>query len=86
MTDPDYATAAARSKNRDALNAEIESYLADGTSAEWVERINAAEVPCGPIYAIDEIYRRPAGEASAASCRTSRRPTSAACCTWSASP
>jgi crotonobetainyl-CoA:carnitine CoA-transferase CaiB-like acyl-CoA transferase len=55
----DYATAASRRKNRDRLNAEIERYLADGTSAEWVERLNAAEVPCGPIYAINEIYDDP---------------------------
>ena len=59
MHRPEYATSAARRQNRDALNAEIESYLADGTSAEWVERINAAEVPCGPIYAIDQIYADP---------------------------
>ena len=59
IKDPRYATAAARSKNRDALNAEIETYLAGGTCAEWVERINAAEVPCGPIYAIDQIYADP---------------------------
>ncbi len=59
MKDPLYATSAVRRQNRDALNAEIEGYLADGTSAEWVERINAAEVPCGPIYAINEIYADP---------------------------
>jgi len=59
MHRPEYATSAARLQHRDALNAEIESYLADGTSAEWVERINAAEVPCGPIYAIDQIYADP---------------------------
>ena len=53
---PDYATAAARSKNRNALNVEIERYLASGTSAEWVERMSAAEVPCGPIYAMDEVF------------------------------
>ena len=58
-TDPEYATAQARSKNRDALNVEIERYLAGGTSAEWVERLNAAEVPCGPIYAINEIFADP---------------------------
>ena len=56
---PEYATAAARRQNRDALNAEIERHLADRSSAEWVERLNAAEVPCGPIYAIDEIYADP---------------------------
>jgi crotonobetainyl-CoA:carnitine CoA-transferase CaiB-like acyl-CoA transferase len=59
MQKPEYATAATRRQHRDALNAEIESYLADRTSAEWVERINAAEVPCGPIYAINEIYADP---------------------------
>ena len=48
-----------RSKNRNALNVEIERYLADGTSAEWVERISAAEVPCGPIYAMDEVFADP---------------------------
>jgi formyl-CoA transferase len=56
---PDYATATARSKNRNALNVEIERYLAGGSSAEWVERMSAAEVPCGPIYAINEIYSDP---------------------------
>jgi crotonobetainyl-CoA:carnitine CoA-transferase CaiB-like acyl-CoA transferase len=56
---PEYATSAARSKNRDALNAEIETFLANGTCAEWVERINAAEVPCGPIYAINQVYSDP---------------------------
>ena len=56
---PDYATASARSKNRNALNVEIERYLASGTSAEWVERMSAAEVPCGPIYAINEMFDDP---------------------------
>ena len=48
-----------RSTNRDALNAEIESYLASGTSNEWVERLNAAGVPCGPIYSIDQVFADP---------------------------
>jgi formyl-CoA transferase len=59
MQKAEYATAAARRQNRDALNAEIDRCLAGGTSAEWVERLNAAEVPCGPIYAINEIYADP---------------------------
>jgi formyl-CoA transferase len=56
---PDYTTAAARSKNRDALNATIDSHLADRTSAEWVARLNEAGVPCGPIYAIDKMFADP---------------------------
>jgi crotonobetainyl-CoA:carnitine CoA-transferase CaiB-like acyl-CoA transferase len=59
MKKPEYAKAAGRSKNRDALNAEIETYLADGTCAEWVERLNAAGVPCGPIYSIDQVFSDP---------------------------
>ncbi|MDQ2079256.1 CoA transferase [Xanthobacteraceae bacterium Astr-EGSB] len=56
---PDYATAALRSQNRDALNAEIDHYLAGRTSAEWVERLNAAGVPGGPIYTIDQMFTDP---------------------------
>jgi len=59
LTDkPEYVTAA-RSKNRDALSAEIDGYLAAATSAVWVERFNAAGVPCGPIYAIDQMFADP---------------------------
>ena len=56
---PDYRTAGARSKNRDALNAEIESYLQGRTSAEWIEHFNKAGVPCGPIYSIDQVFADP---------------------------
>jgi formyl-CoA transferase len=56
---PEYATAAARSTNRNALNAEIDRLLAGATSAAWVERLNAAGVPCGPIYAIDQMFADP---------------------------
>ena len=56
---PEYATAGARSKNRDALNDEIQSHLTSRSSAEWIERLNAAGVPCGPIYSIDKMFADP---------------------------
>jgi crotonobetainyl-CoA:carnitine CoA-transferase CaiB-like acyl-CoA transferase len=56
---PQYQTAAARSHHRDALNTEIDRYLAARTSAEWIERFNKAGVPCGPIYAIDQVFADP---------------------------
>jgi len=56
LAHPDYATIALRSQNRDALNAAIETYLAKRATAEWVDILNAAGVPCGPIYAIDEVF------------------------------
>lgn len=59
ITDPRYATAAARSQNRDALNAEIAELTRTKTSAEWVELLNAAGVPTGPIYSIDQVFADP---------------------------
>jgi len=56
---PDYIDAAARLKNRDALNAEIDKILSRRTSAEWVDALNEAGVPCGPIYAIDQVFADP---------------------------
>jgi crotonobetainyl-CoA:carnitine CoA-transferase CaiB-like acyl-CoA transferase len=29
------------------------------TSAEWIDKLNSAGVPCGPIYAIDEMFADP---------------------------
>ncbi|MDT4740690.1 CoA transferase [Bradyrhizobium sp. WYCCWR 12699] len=53
---PDYATAPARSKNRDALNAEIEKRTVTKSTDTWVRELNEAGVPCGPIYAIDQMF------------------------------
>ncbi|MFL5249959.1 MAG: CaiB/BaiF CoA transferase family protein [Myxococcales bacterium] len=59
LTDPAYATAAARSKNRDALNAVLDTYFVQRPGAEWVEKLNAAGVPCGPIYSMDQVFADP---------------------------
>src|SRR5499426_2271451 len=59
MQRAEYQTAAERSKHRDALNADMEKYTVKRTSAEWIELLNKAGVPCGPIYAIDEVYADP---------------------------
>jgi crotonobetainyl-CoA:carnitine CoA-transferase CaiB-like acyl-CoA transferase len=53
---PEYATAPLRSKNRDALNAEISAFTEKKTTDTWVRELNAAGVPCGPIYAIDQMF------------------------------
>ncbi len=55
----EYANGAARSKHRDALNADIDRYTVKRTSAEWIERLNAAGVPSGPIYSIDQMFADP---------------------------
>jgi len=56
---PEYATPAARLKNRDALNAEIDKIMMHRTSAEWVDALNEKGVPCGPIYSIDQVFADP---------------------------
>jgi len=56
---PDYSGGRARLRNRDKLNAEIELITRTRTSAEWIERLNAAGVPCGPIYRINEVFADP---------------------------
>ena len=56
---PDYAEADSRSRNRDALNAEIETFMLAETTAHWVELLNKNGVPSGPIYAIDEAFEDP---------------------------
>ena len=59
MQKPDYQSAKARSQNRKALNAEIDTYTAKKSSAEWIEIFNKAGVPAGPIYSIDQVFADP---------------------------
>jgi crotonobetainyl-CoA:carnitine CoA-transferase CaiB-like acyl-CoA transferase len=53
---PEYATAPDRSKNRKALNAEINKLTQTKSTEDWVKEFNAAGVPCGPIYSIDQVF------------------------------
>jgi formyl-CoA transferase len=56
---PAYAEPADRSKNRDALNAELAAILRRRSSAAWIELLNEAGVPCGPINTIDQVFADP---------------------------
>ena len=58
-SDSRFAKGADRSRNRKALNAELGAIFATRSSAEWIERLNAAGVPCGPIYRVDEVFADP---------------------------
>ena len=52
---PEYADGQSRSKHRKALNAELAAITSTRISAEWIEDLNEAGVPCGPIYRVDEM-------------------------------
>jgi formyl-CoA transferase len=56
---PEYIKASDRSKNRDRLNEEINNILSGKTCAEWIDILNEAGVPCGPINSIDAVFRDP---------------------------
>jgi CoA:oxalate CoA-transferase len=54
VTEPAYADNEARSRNRDALAAELESALRTAPAAHWLDRLAAAGVPCGPVSGVGE--------------------------------
>jgi crotonobetainyl-CoA:carnitine CoA-transferase CaiB-like acyl-CoA transferase len=56
---PDWRTQAGRSANRAALNAAISALTRQNTSAHWIVRFEEAGIPCGPIYAINEVFADP---------------------------
>jgi formyl-CoA transferase len=56
---PNYATPANRRKHRDALNELIGEITKKMTTAAVVDRLNAAGIPCGPIYTIDQTFADP---------------------------
>ena len=59
LENPKFIDSPSRSKNRDLLNQEIEKVTLQKTSREWVELFEKKEVPCGPIYQIDEVFEDP---------------------------
>jgi crotonobetainyl-CoA:carnitine CoA-transferase CaiB-like acyl-CoA transferase len=57
LTDPRFATGPSRLKNIDALEQEIEAVLTTQPTAHWVEKLDAAEVPGGPVFGYGEIMQ-----------------------------
>lgn len=65
MGRPDFAlldhwgTLAARERDRTQVDAKVAAWTADLTRDEAIEICARFEVPCGPVYAIDEIFNDP---------------------------
>ena len=59
IDDPRFKTVAYRSKNRKAMNEELDRACSTKTSAEWIAILNEAGVPCGPIYNVKEVFEDP---------------------------
>lgn len=57
--DPRFASTRSRGQNRDALRALVVPAFKKKGTAEWVEALNAAGVPCGPIYDVEQVFADP---------------------------
>jgi crotonobetainyl-CoA:carnitine CoA-transferase CaiB-like acyl-CoA transferase len=53
--DARFATATSRSVNATARINKMQEYISQHTTAEWLERLDAADVPCAPILRRGEI-------------------------------
>ncbi len=54
LTEADYATNALRHQHRARLTLDLEDVLGTGTTAHWLDVLDRAGVPCGPISGVAE--------------------------------
>lgn len=57
--DPRFATNEERVIHRQALTEALVPIMRTRTTAEWVAALEAADVPCGPINTLDQVYADP---------------------------
>jgi crotonobetainyl-CoA:carnitine CoA-transferase CaiB-like acyl-CoA transferase len=57
--DPRFRSNERRVRNRAAINAAIEARLAGNTTAYWIDKLNAAGVPCGRVMGFGEVFADP---------------------------
>jgi len=59
LDDARFSTNPDRVTNRESLSAAIEQRFTSLTTAEVISRLEAAEVPVGPVYTLDEVFADP---------------------------
>jgi crotonobetainyl-CoA:carnitine CoA-transferase CaiB-like acyl-CoA transferase len=59
VDDPRFATPTLRVRNRSALERLLEERFATAPTAVWLERLEAAGVPAGPILTYDQVFADP---------------------------
>ena len=57
--DDRFRTIRDRVANRTEMNARLEAIIRTRTVADWVQLLEAAQVPCGPINTIDRVFNDP---------------------------
>ena len=56
---PDYATNQMRVRNRDQLCELLETLIKTKTTNEWIDLLEDASIPCGPIFSLDQTFGDP---------------------------
>jgi crotonobetainyl-CoA:carnitine CoA-transferase CaiB-like acyl-CoA transferase len=59
LEDPAFADNAARMRNRERLRGLINARIGEATVDAWIERLNAAGVPCGRVMNLAEVFSDP---------------------------
>ncbi|MEZ5661484.1 MAG: CoA transferase [Burkholderiaceae bacterium] len=59
VDEPDWASESLRAKNRAPLNAALNQVFRTQTVQHWVDTLNAAGVPCGPVYTMSQVFEDP---------------------------
>jgi crotonobetainyl-CoA:carnitine CoA-transferase CaiB-like acyl-CoA transferase len=59
VNDDAFRDNARRAANRASLNQLLNQEFAKRKSAEWIDELNKAGVPCGPIYSMDQVFADP---------------------------
>ena len=59
LEDPRFKTPALRAENVEARLQITQDVLIDGKSAEWLDKLTEADVPCAPVLTRNEVIRHP---------------------------
>ena len=59
IEDPRFIDGPARRKHRDEMHQALSDYTRTRTTDEWVQHLNDAGVPAGPVYTLDQTFADP---------------------------
>lgn len=59
LDDPDFKTEKLRVKHRPRLTALLQELFAQQTVAHWVDMLNEAGIPAGPVYNVPQVFEDP---------------------------
>ncbi|MCR9113497.1 MAG: CoA transferase [Rhodobacteraceae bacterium] len=64
LEDPRFATVAAREENKPARLELTQEALLEDTTDNWMQRLDALDVPCAPVLTRDQVYSHPQVQAN----------------------